>query len=104
MSKRLIWTQKALQQLDALDDYLLENAPYYADKIINEVLQAPNRLIEFPSSGQIEEYLTDVGEYRYLVYSHFKIIYRIENKVIYIVALFDTRQDPAKMLKELGED
>ena len=103
MSKRPIWTQKALQQLDALDDYLLENAPQYADRIINEIIRTPAELPLFPLKGQVEETLQPAGRYRYLVYSHYKIIYTVRNSDIYIMSLFDTRQDPSKMVGSVGE-
>lgn len=50
--------------------------------------------------GQIEEVLKDdEREFRYLVYTNYKIVYYINlntNKVI-IANVFDTRQNPEKL-------
>ncbi|MCO5268592.1 MAG: hypothetical protein M9897_06840 [Brumimicrobium sp.] len=50
--------------------------------------------------GQIEEILKDdEREFRYLVYTNYKIVYFINKnaKRIVIANVFDTRQDPKKL-------
>lgn len=49
--------------------------------------------------GQKEEYLEHLGKgHRYLVVEkHYKVIYRIENDIVYITDVFDTQQDQDKM-------
>ncbi len=55
-------------------------------------------LKEFPKMGQIEENLESLGlGHRYLIEGNYKIIYRIQGKIISITDIFDTRQDPEKM-------
>ena len=51
-----------------------------------------------PFKGQGEEYLRHLKEdHRRIIEGHFKIIYKIENEVIYITDFFDSRQKPEKM-------
>ena len=46
----------------------------------------------------MEEYLRHLNlGHRRIVTDHYKIIYRIEDQVIYITDIFDTRQNPGKM-------
>jgi hypothetical protein len=41
-------------------------------------------------------------EYRYLIETHYKIIYSVENEEIVIIhVVFDTRQHPEKLGKKL---
>jgi hypothetical protein len=48
--------------------------------------------------GQKEKYLEHLGQsHRRIIEGHYKIIYRIEEEVIYITDIFDTRQDRTKM-------
>ncbi len=51
-----------------------------------------------PYLGTIEETTKDLDkEYRFIVTGNYKIIYTVEPPNIYIVEVFDTRQDPNKM-------
>jgi plasmid stabilization system protein ParE len=55
-------------------------------------------LKKFPRGGQLEPYLQHLGEgHRRLVVAHFKVIYRIEGRTVFITDIFDARQDPRKM-------
>jgi len=49
--------------------------------------------------GKLEESLVDQKyEYRSLLASGCKIVYRIEDAEIFVVEIFDTRQDPEKLI------
>lgn len=76
-----------------------------AYRIIDNILQRTEQLLHFPYSGPIENQVA--GKYslcRYLVYSHYKIYYYVEEKKICILAVWDTRQDPVKLWKFLREN
>lgn len=67
-------------------------------KIRKNVITKSLSLKEFPYKGQIEDNLTHLGKgHRYLVEGNYKIIYRLEDDVIFITDIFDTRQDPERM-------
>lgn len=58
-----------------------------------------NNLYPIPKSGQIELELEKLHQhYRYLLIGNYKIIYRIETDFIIINDVFDTRQNPNKIL------
>ncbi|WP_444332565.1 type II toxin-antitoxin system RelE/ParE family toxin [Parabacteroides johnsonii] len=51
-----------------------------------------------PQIGAVEPLLaTKSREYRYIISSHYKIIYYIQNTTIVIACIFDCRQDPDKL-------
>lgn len=95
----IIWSDFAIENLKDIFDYYCLNAnKKIAQKIRNQILDAAQQLKENPESGQREFYLEGLEQvYRYLVVSHFKIIYRFTDKQIFINDVFDTRQDPSKM-------
>ena len=69
-----------------------------AEKLKEELIFAIESLKTHPHIGQIEEGLSSLNlGHRYIVKRHYKIIYRIDNEVIYITDFFDSRQDPFKM-------
>ena len=56
-------------------------------------------LLNFPFLGQVEEYLNFRNkDFRYIVEGNYKIIYWIDEDVIRIVSIFDTRQNPKKLI------
>jgi plasmid stabilization system protein ParE len=68
------------------------------EAIIEQVLEATRRLIQWPRAGQVEVWLLGRDhEYRRLVVGNFKIIYRIEGEVIHVTDIFDSRQDPKRI-------
>ncbi|MCC6725522.1 MAG: type II toxin-antitoxin system RelE/ParE family toxin [Saprospiraceae bacterium] len=63
--------------------------------VISKALSLSN----FPNIGQIEENLAHLQlNHRYLVEGHFKIIYRVIGSEVWITDIFDSRQDPEKMV------
>lgn len=52
--------------------------------------------------GQVEPYLEDLPvTYRYLVEGNYKIIYKQKGANIYIMTIFDCRQDLSKLFEDL---
>jgi toxin ParE1/3/4 len=55
MSYRVIWSNQSENQLDSIFDYYLKHSTQkIARKIINEIIDEPNKLIENLEIGQIE--------------------------------------------------
>lgn len=72
-----------------------------AKKIIHSIIDKTKSLKNNPFIGQLEPLLNERTElYRYLVVSNYKLIYSVdENKALIKIAdVFDTRQNPDKML------
>ena len=93
------FTDLAKLQLKEITEYYKAVASNKVSKKIRKSLISRIKLLQnFSKIGPVEHFLENLThEYRYLVEGNYKIIYTIENDVIYIVAIFDTRQDPQKM-------
>ena len=104
MKFEIIWSGFAEQQLDKIHEYYLENVSYrVASKLIQEILQEPDVLIQKPYIGQIESNLPErIITYRYVIYKSYKIIYSVDeiNNLINIADVFDTRQNPEKICRK----
>ena len=93
-------TGPAIVQLNKIDNYYSEaDYPRYGKRLRHEIVKASKILSSHPQIGQQEEYLKHLDQgHRYIVVnSSYKLIYLIQKDVIYIVDVFDTRQDPSKM-------
>lgn len=101
MELKVFWTDFAIEQLEDIFDYYKHKANGgIAKKLVSEIVSKTIQLESQPKSGQVEELLQDrLLDYRYIVEGNYKIIYWVEEKYIKIAAIFDTRQNPAKIEK-----
>jgi len=97
---KVIWTNFALESLH--ETYTFYKATVnirVANKIRAEIFSGVKQLKAQPNSGTIEVLLETTNEgHRYLIIGNYKIIYKISKKNIYITDVFDTRQNPEKLV------
>ena len=95
----LIWTNPAAMQLENIYHFYSQKSIETATSIYNDIIDEADRLINFPEMAAVEPILADyVHIYRSLIVRKlFKVVYRIDNETIFIVAVFDCRQDPQKL-------
>lgn len=98
----IIWTHFAIENLKVIFDfYTIKASKKVAHKIRVQILNATEQLINHPTSGQKEIHLQKLKkDFRYIVSGNYKIIYKVEGAQIIISDVFDTRQNPDKMVDE----
>lgn len=103
MGLDIYWTDFAKRELKNIFDYYHKNVSLkIARQIVRQIIEKTNRLNEFPEVGVIEELLEKRPQnFRYIISTNYKIIYWVNNKKyrIEIADVFDTRQNPKKILK-----
>ena len=103
---RVVWEEGVWQDLDAVFAYgSLRFGETVATRLVNQVLAYENLLAAHPYMGRREPYLAhlSIPYYSVVVHRHYKLIYQIdeEQDVVRILALWDTRQDPARLTDQL---
>ncbi|SRR3990167_7716053 len=94
----VIWTEPALQELDAIAEYIALDNPAAASDLVKEVFDKTGRLETFPKSGRIPPELPD-SVYRELVVPPCRIFYREdEQRVLVLYIMREERQLRAFML------
>ncbi len=95
----IVWTREALEETKSIYKYYkLKASLRVAKNIKNKIFSTVKGLSKQVRKGQIEELLSHKkGEYRYLVAGNYKVIYKITEKAIYILKVFDCRQNPEKL-------
>ncbi|MCB0771967.1 MAG: type II toxin-antitoxin system RelE/ParE family toxin [Flavobacteriales bacterium] len=84
---------------DIWDYYAEEASERVADKITNRIVDDIDWLLDHPRGGQYEPLLEHLGlGHRRKVSGNYKIIYRIVDDLIFVSDVFDTRQDPGRMV------
>ncbi|MFN2359769.1 MAG: type II toxin-antitoxin system RelE/ParE family toxin [Marinobacter sp.] len=95
----VIWTEPALQELDAIAEYIALDNPGAASRLVEEVFDKTARLEDFPQSGRIPPELPD-SVYRDVVVPPCRIFYRDdESRVLILYVMREERQLRAYMLE-----
>ena len=101
MELEVFWSDFAKNKLEEIFDYYkLKVSLKIANKIVNGIINQTIGLNKTPRIGQVEEIIKDdEREFRYLVYTNYKVVYYINLKTnqIIIANVFDTRQNPEKV-------
>ena len=80
----LIWSEPALQDLDAIADYIALDKPEAASALVAQVFEKVDSLRRFPRLGSCPPELPGMP-YRQLVIPPCRIFYRTEQKRVLIV-------------------
>jgi len=95
---KTVWTDTAKTQLKEIHDYLK-----YKKKTAQGAINVKRDLIEASKGVNYpEQYQKDDinPNYRRIIVRHYKLIYKEDKGRIIILRVFDTLQDPIKMLTE----
>ncbi|MFI2819556.1 type II toxin-antitoxin system RelE/ParE family toxin [Vreelandella piezotolerans] len=94
----VIWTEPALQELDAIAEYIALDNPAAASRLVEEVFDKIDRLEGFPHSGRIPPELPN-SVYREVVAPPCRIFYREDEKQVFVLYVMrEERQLRAYML------
>ena len=92
MARKVIWAYAAEEDLDAAAAYIHKDSPAYAASFVDRALEAGRSLDEFAERGHIVPELRDGSIREIFVYSY-RLVYRIEDDQISILALIHGRRD-----------
>lgn len=88
---KVIWADPAIQELDAIADYIALDKPEAARQLVQKVAATVERLQKFPLLGSRPPELGGLP-YRQMIVPPCRIFYRIEKKTIYIVHILRGEQ------------
>ncbi|MNK24455.1 Plasmid stabilization system protein [compost metagenome] len=95
---KVLWRKKASQNLEAIYEYILKESPQNAHMVFNKIYDLANSLIVFPEKYPVEPILNN-PQVRFAVVWSFKIIYTTQNDSVYIMRVFNTKQNPKKIIR-----
>lgn len=86
---RIFWTEAALNQLEAIRDYLSHTSPDYARRVVERLVNRSEQIAAFPRSGRmVPEY--EIDEVRQVIESLYRLIYLIKEEQVEILAVIHT--------------
>lgn len=83
MERKIIWTEKASGDIEAIIRYIARRNPAASTRIGLGIYDRVQILLEYPEAGSVLDELRD-GGWRKLIYRRWKIIYTIRNEHIII--------------------
>lgn len=92
---KVIWTDAAECDLKNIIEYISEDNPQNALKILKKIKQKASTLYSFPERGRIVPELKDYGilQYREIIIPPWRLIYRIAERDVYVLSALDSRQN-----------
>ena len=98
----VLLTNDAARDLDEIYEYIaLHDAPQKADYVLDQIEKAFSMLSESPERGARPNELLSLGirEYREVFFKHYRIIYRVMDKNVYVLLIVDGRRDMQSLLQ-----
>ena len=97
---KIQWAEVAEKDLKAIVEYIAEDSPTNALKILKKIKQKASSLYTLPERGRIVPELQDQGIliYRELIIPPWRIIYRISEMKVYVLSVLDARQNVEDIL------
>ena len=95
MVKRIEWTKKAISELYHILDYLkIEVSENASERFLDLVEKQIESVRKYPTKGRL---VPNRKTIRFvLLGKNHRFYYRVHGSILYITALFDTRQDTQK--------
>jgi plasmid stabilization system protein ParE len=102
MDYRVSWSPTALDDVDSIAEYINRDSPAYTRAVVNKILDIARKLEAFPNAGRIVPELGDEEIREQFVYSY-RIIYRIQNNEVLIIAVVHGRRLLEPLLDQISD-
>jgi addiction module RelE/StbE family toxin len=91
----VVWSNIAAKDLKNIVEYIADDSQPNALKILKRIKQNAASLYTFPERGRIVPELRDQGilQYRELVISPWRILYRISEESVLVLSVLDSRRN-----------
>lgn len=86
MDKTVIWTQEALDDIDSIAEYISRDSLYYAQKLVENLFELGDSLLDQPEAGRIVPELQDPHVRERFIYSY-RVVYELKDEAIYILGV-----------------
>ncbi|MDR2785694.1 MAG: type II toxin-antitoxin system RelE/ParE family toxin, partial [Treponema sp.] len=89
------WAAPAREDLNEIIEYIAQTNITYAVKILDKIESAIKNLDVSPKRGRIVPELEKYGYilYREIIVDYWRIMYKIENDIVYIMVVIDGRRN-----------
>lgn len=86
MDYKLIWSPQAIEDIEAIAEYIARDSTIYAESTVEQIFQAPERLMQFPKLGRIVPEKNDESIREIFIFQY-RIIYEILPSEVHILTV-----------------
>ncbi len=92
MAHRVVWSARALADVEAIASYIATDSPAYAANVVRRIVGLTKTLSEFSRSGRkVPEF--DEDSIRELIAYSYRIIYQADDAEVTIAAVIHGKRD-----------
>ncbi len=89
---KIEWTEPARLDLKSIRDYIRRDSEYYANRLVERIIEAVESLEKFPEVGRsVPE--AEEENIRELLFYNYRIMYRVETERILILTIIHGARD-----------
>ncbi len=88
---KIVWTDSARRNLRTIHDYIAQNSPAYAKRMVDRLTHCSKQITVFPLSGRVVPEF-EVGQIREVFQRPYRIIYHIRPDQIEVIAVLHMSQ------------
>ena len=91
MAYRVVWSPKAIDDVEAIADYIARDSLSYAGAVVRKIINSTRNLESFPLAGRIVPEFENESIREVFAYSY-RIIYQVEDQRVVIAAVIHGRR------------
>ena len=86
MAYRVEWSPRAVEDLDAIAQYISLDSTAYSRSVVKTIVQTTRNFSRFPFAGRIVPEFNDESIREWFAFSY-RIIYRVDDNVVTVAAI-----------------
>ena len=92
---KVIWTDTAKKDLNEIIEYIAQESIETAIQKYEKIKETARPLVLFPDQGRVipELLKNNITKYKELIISPWRLMYKVENNIVYIMAVIDGRRN-----------
>ena len=98
MAAALIWSDEALEDIDAIAQFITRDSAHHAQRVVEAVFELGDVILAHPKAGRVVPELNDPTVRERFLYSY-RVTYEIEAERIAVLAVLHGR----RLLESIGE-
>ncbi len=89
---KVVWSDHALDDIEQISEYISKDSPERASLFVSRLIDAAEQMAVLPYSGRIIPEV-EKDEYRETVYGAYRIMYKVEEHSIILLAVVHGARD-----------
>lgn len=86
MARRLVWSPEAIEDIEAIAEYISRDSEYYARAVVSRIVSTTESIPENPEIGRIVPEIA-ANDFRERFVHRYRVIYRVEPERILLTAI-----------------